>query len=99
MAVEAHVPARGVVEAQQQREQRALAGAAGPDDRDRLARRQREVHTLQHRLAATVGESTASKRMFSRSGVIYNHNLRQLDDAWLRESNGLLVKLQYTFRR
>jgi heavy metal sensor kinase len=31
--------------------------------------------------------------------VIYNHNLRSLDDRWHRESNGLLVKMQYTFRR
>jgi hypothetical protein len=31
--------------------------------------------------------------------VIYNHNLRELDNRWQRESNGLLVKLQYTFRR
>jgi hypothetical protein len=31
--------------------------------------------------------------------VIYNHNLRELGDRWQRESNGLLVKLQYTFRR
>jgi hypothetical protein len=31
--------------------------------------------------------------------VIYNHNLRDLEDRWQRESNGLSVKLQYTFRR
>jgi hypothetical protein len=31
--------------------------------------------------------------------VIYNHDLRQLQDRWRRDSNGLLVKVQYTFRR
>jgi hypothetical protein len=31
--------------------------------------------------------------------VIYNHNLREIDDRWQRDSNQLLVKLQYTFRR
>jgi hypothetical protein len=31
--------------------------------------------------------------------VIYNHNLVELPDGWRRDSNGLLVKLQYTFRR
>jgi hypothetical protein len=31
--------------------------------------------------------------------VIYNHDLRELQDRWRRDSNGLLVKVQYTFRR
>ncbi len=31
--------------------------------------------------------------------VIYNHNLREIEDRWRRDSNQLLVKLQYTFRR
>lgn len=31
--------------------------------------------------------------------VIYNHNLRELDNRWRAESRELLVKLQYTFRR
>ncbi len=31
--------------------------------------------------------------------VIYNHDLRELDNRFRRESNGLLVKLQYMFRR
>ena len=31
--------------------------------------------------------------------MVYNHNLRDLDDRFQRESNELLVKLQYTFRR
>jgi hypothetical protein len=30
--------------------------------------------------------------------VIYNHGLREIQDRWQRESNELLVKLQYTFR-
>jgi hypothetical protein len=30
--------------------------------------------------------------------VIYNHNLRELDGRWRRDSNELLAKLQYTFR-
>jgi hypothetical protein len=31
--------------------------------------------------------------------VIYNHNLREIEDRWRRDANELLVKLQYTFRR
>ena len=31
--------------------------------------------------------------------VIYNHNLRELEERWQQDSNQLLVKLQYTFRR
>jgi Domain of unknown function (DUF5916) len=31
--------------------------------------------------------------------VVYNHNLREIEDRWRRDSNELLVKLQYTFRR
>jgi hypothetical protein len=30
--------------------------------------------------------------------VIYNHNVRQLEDRWQLDSNQLLVKLQYAFR-
>jgi hypothetical protein len=30
--------------------------------------------------------------------LIYNHNLRELDDRRLRDSNELLTKVQYTFR-
>jgi hypothetical protein len=30
--------------------------------------------------------------------VIYNHNVRQLDDRWQLDSNQLLVKMQYAFR-
>ena len=45
-------PRRGVVEAQQQGEQRALPGAALAHDGHRLPRRQREIDVLQDRLAA-----------------------------------------------
>jgi hypothetical protein len=31
--------------------------------------------------------------------VICNHNLREIQDRWRRDSNELLFKLQYTFRR
>ena len=31
--------------------------------------------------------------------VVYNHNLRELENRWQKEGNELLVKLQYTFRR
>jgi hypothetical protein len=31
--------------------------------------------------------------------LIYNHNLRELSDRWRRDSNELLVKVQYTVRR
>ncbi len=30
--------------------------------------------------------------------VVYNHNIRSLEDRWQQESNQLLVKLQYAFR-
>lgn len=30
--------------------------------------------------------------------VVYNHNLRSLEDRWQKDSNQLLVKLQYAFR-
>lgn len=30
--------------------------------------------------------------------VVYNHNLRELADRWRRDTNALLLKLQYTFR-
>jgi len=31
--------------------------------------------------------------------VIYNHNLREIQDRFSRDSNELLVKVQYAFRR
>jgi hypothetical protein len=29
---------------------------------------------------------------------VYNHNLRDVTDRWIRDSNQLITKLQYTFR-
>ena len=50
----------------------------------------------------TFGTNTRLRWTFSPRGdlfVIYNHNLRDVEDRWRRESNQLLVKLQYTLRR
>jgi hypothetical protein len=30
--------------------------------------------------------------------VVYNHNLRELDERWELDSNQLLAKVQYAFR-
>ncbi len=30
--------------------------------------------------------------------VVYNHNMRDLENRWVRDSNQLLVKVQYAFR-
>jgi hypothetical protein len=51
---------------------------------------------------STFGTNTRVRWTFHPRGdlfVIYNHNLRSLEDRWQRDSNELLVKLQYTFRR
>ena len=48
------------------------------------------------------GTNTRLRWTFSPRGdlfVIYNHNLREIERRWRRDSNQLLVKLQYTFRR
>ncbi len=50
----------------------------------------------------TFGTNTRLRWTFHRRGnlfAIYNHNLRDLDGRWQRDSNRLLVKLEYTFRR
>jgi hypothetical protein len=50
----------------------------------------------------TFGTNTRLRWTFNPRGdvfVIYNHNLRELEDRWRRDSNELLVKLQYMFRR
>ena len=50
----------------------------------------------------TFGTNTRLRVTFDPRGdlfVIYNHNLREVDDSWRKDSNELLVKLQYTFRR
>jgi hypothetical protein len=49
-----------------------------------------------------VGTNTRARWIFHPQGelfVIYNHNLHELDDRFVRDTNELLVKLQYTFRR
>jgi hypothetical protein len=48
------------------------------------------------------GTNTRLRWTFDPRGdlfVIYNHNLREIQDRWRRDANELLVKLQYTFRR
>jgi hypothetical protein len=50
----------------------------------------------------TFGTNTRLRWTFRPQGelfVIYNHNLRETLDRWRRDSNELLVKLQYTLRR
>ena len=50
----------------------------------------------------TFGTNTRLRWTFNPRGdlfVIYNHNLRELEDRWRRDSNQMLVKFQYTFRR
>ena len=49
----------------------------------------------------TFGTNTRLRWTFYPLGdlfVIYNHNLREIEDRWRRDSNELLVKAQYTFR-
>jgi hypothetical protein len=49
----------------------------------------------------TFGTNTRLRWTFHPRGdffLIYNHNLRELDDRWRRDSNELLAKVQYTFR-
>lgn len=48
------------------------------------------------------GTNTRLRWTFNPRGdlfVVYNHNLRELENRWQRDGNELLVKLQYTFRR
>ena len=50
----------------------------------------------------TFGTNTRLRWTFNPRGdlfVVYNHNLREIEDRWRQDSNELLVKLQYTFRR
>jgi hypothetical protein len=47
------------------------------------------------------GTNTRLRWTFDPRGdlfVIYNHNLRDIENRWRREANELVVKLQYTFR-
>ena len=50
----------------------------------------------------TLGTNTRLRWTFHPRGglfLIYNHNLREMGDRWRRDSNELLLKAQYTFRR
>jgi hypothetical protein len=50
----------------------------------------------------SLGTNTRLRWTFLPAGdlfVIYNHNLRRIEQRFRRESNELLVKAQYTFRR
>jgi hypothetical protein len=50
----------------------------------------------------TVGVNARLRWTFHPRGdlfVIYNHNLREIEERWRREARALLVKLQYTLRR
>lgn len=52
--------------------------------------------------ARSFGTNTRLRFTFHPRGdlfVIYNHNLHEIQDRWRRDSNQLLVKLQYTLRR
>jgi len=49
----------------------------------------------------SIGSNSKLRWTFRAVGdlfVIYNHNVRQLEDRWQLDSNQLLVKLQYAFR-
>lgn len=50
----------------------------------------------------SVGVNTRVRWTFAPAGdlfIVYNHNVRELEQRWQRESNQLLVKVQYAFRR
>ncbi len=52
-------------------------------------------------LSRSVGTNTKLRWTFAPVGdlfVVYNHNIRDLEDRWLRDSNQLVVKLQYALR-
>jgi hypothetical protein len=52
--------------------------------------------------ARTFGTNTRLRWTFNPRGdlfVVYNHNLRHIQDRWRHDANELLVKMQYTFRR
>jgi uncharacterized protein DUF5916 len=49
-----------------------------------------------------IGTNTRARWIFHPQGelfLIYNHNLRELHDRFVRDTNELLLKVQYTFRR
>ena len=48
-----------------------------------------------------VGVNTRLQWRFTPAGdlfVVYNHNVRSIEDRWELQSNQLLVKLQYAWR-
>ena len=51
---------------------------------------------------SSFGSNTRLRFTFHPRGdlfVIYNHNLREVESAWRKDSSQLLVKAQYTFRK
>jgi hypothetical protein len=53
-------------------------------------------------LSRSLGTNTRLRWTIRSAGdlfVIYNHNVRDLADRWPLDSNQLLVKFQYEFRR
>ena len=60
-ALEQHAAGVDIVEPIQQRQDRRLAGARRPDERDDLARRDLEIDVGEHRLAAPRGIREATR--------------------------------------
>ena len=53
-------------------------------------------------ITSSIGSNTRLRWNFRPEGdlfVIYNNNMNRLGDRWRREQDGLIVKLQYMFRR
>ena len=61
----------------------------------------RELRPVRHRQRLRRHELAAALDVSARGGlfVVYNHNVRSLLDRWQLDSNQLLVKLQYAWRR
>jgi Domain of unknown function (DUF5916) len=52
--------------------------------------------------SGSVGANTRLRWTFSPVGdlfLVYNHNLQDLGDRWIKDSNQFLAKVQYAFRR
>ncbi len=53
-------------------------------------------------ISNSIGTNTRLRWNFRPEGdlfVIYNNNVNRIGDRWRREADGLIVKLQYMFRR
>ncbi|MEI6667879.1 MAG: DUF5916 domain-containing protein [Acidobacteriota bacterium] len=53
-------------------------------------------------LSKSVGMNSRMRWTYTPLGelfVIYNHNVRSIEDRWQLDSNQLIIKFQYTFRR